>query len=484
MSKSSKEPQRTPKISVPRVMVVGTGRGVGTSTVVLGLLIALKKQRSQVAASKVGPSLSATTNHRRITGRLSHNFDPWMLSQEQLITSLSQVVRGAEILVVEGEQGVYDRRGEEFSVSRDVDLARILKTPIILVLDARCYQESAAAVVHGFANFESKGLIAGVIANRVLDPMHNQRIKKAIESLKGPIYLGGVPEDEAGFTESDTRTVLSARESLLTRSRLLRLGNLIQSSLNLDYVCKIAERAGAIELMGEQPEDRLKRCRIAIADDQAFHLTIQDNLSLLRCAGAELTAFSPLTERELPSEIKGIYLPGGYPDQYAKELQENTVMRQAIRTFVQHGGALYAEGSAQSYLCDRMVLASGTAYDMVGLIPATAVSSLEQHLMDNPVYVEIEAGKDTVLSRYSTVLRGFRQSQWILRLEEELASAFKLREGSGVETSSSKDPLVSSEGIVAVPNTLTTGLHVHWGSAKLVAESFLGAATKSNPLQY
>lgn len=468
------------RVTVPRLVVAGTGAEIGTSAIVLGLLFTLKKRGFHVAASKIGPSLIEPSHHRRITGRLSHSLDPWMLTRDELLVSFACAGSGAELLIIEAEKGLFDRRGDGFAFIRDADVAEALSAPVVLVVDGRDYQESVAALVQGFVQFDRNVDIAAVIANRVVDQQHNQRIKEAIESLNGPTYLGGIVQGFKDIPESRGIDVGGENESLLTGNQLLKLGNLIESHLDVGKTVEIAYKARMVDVPGQIPDERVKTCRVGVADDPAFHLTIQDNLDLLRRSGAELTAFSTLADHSLPEDIQGIYLPGGYPYLYLDDLQANTSMLNAIRLFVQDGGVVYAEGDAQSYLCDRIVLPDGTSFDMVGAVPVTAVSCYDQSSSPTRAYVEMVATENTILSRYSSSFKGIRDNRWMLRQEEDLLTAFRVREYTFDGKRGSDEALVSMEGILPVPNTLTSRSQIHWGSALRVAESFVVAATRKD----
>ena len=80
------------------------------------------------------------------------------------------------------------------------------------------------------------------------------------------------------------------------------------------------------------------RPRIAVARDEAFCFYYEENLRLLEQAGAEPVYFSPLHDRNLPENIHGLLLGGGYPELYAKALSENKKMLTSVREAVQRSG--------------------------------------------------------------------------------------------------------------------------------------------------
>ncbi len=462
-------------------MVVGTGRKVGTSTIAQGLLIALKRAGLSVAVGKVGPDIVDTTHHRRISGRLTHSLDLWMLSAEQLNHCLCRLSGGAEFILLEGQSGIFDNYPSDYAVKLEAEVASMLGTPVVLVVDGRGYAESIAALVRGFASYQKNFPIAGVIVNWVRDDAHNKLLRAAIEGQGGVRYLGGVPVGDPMMISGAQVAGAEENPSLLTRNRVMAVGDLVQKAIDLTAIREVAKTATPLPTTKAILAGLPRRCRIAVADDAAFHLTFQDNLDLIRRAGAELVAFSPLADIKLPSDAGGLYLPNAYMTLYAADLEANEAIRTAIREFANAGGAIYAEGGAVAYLCKRLVAPGGEKYTMVGLIPgtATAVNTTNENV--ETMYCEITAREETVITRIGDKFRGMRESKWLVRLEEKVLNCFQMRDRRVLLDQNQRDTPPAMEGLSPLPHVIATTIVPHWGSNPRMATMFVDAVTASLP---
>ncbi len=460
--------QRT--VPLPRLFIVGSHRGVGASTIVLGLLVSLRRFGHAVGMSKLGSSLVETTHHRRILSRLAYSLDPWLLDRAQLIEGLVRLAGGTELAFIEGEGGLLDDLGEDAAYRSNAEAARALGTPIVLVLDARGYREGLRAVVRGFVSLSGNFPPVAVIANRIEDDAHNNLVQSAVER-EGLIYLGGVRNLESQAALGTISGGVSGNPSALTRARLVATGNLIESAIDRKRLAEIAATAAPVVAPPLTPPASNRSCRVAVADDQALHLLIQDNLDLIRRAGAELAAFSPLTDRKLPKRIDGIYFPGGYPHLYAGELSRNHTMLRAIREFVAGGGYVYAESTALPYLCRRMALYGGSSYEMVGLIPGIATAILDDGDLKESSHQEFTIIQRCPLGEVNVGGRGLRDPRWVYRLEEPVEAA--------LQTVTRGEPLSNDgavyDGFMPNPRVFATRLSIHWGRTTSLAQNWVRA---------
>lgn len=469
------------QINIPRVLLAGTGSNIGTSTILLGLLVAFKRQGVTIAAASLGSSLVDTTLYRRVSGRLAHTLFPWYLSQEQRVNALARQGVAAELVLLEGIKGVYDNLSIPCGLAHQGACAAELGTPLILVVDAAGYSESISALVQGFIDYYPTLAIGGVIANRVCDEAHDHILRQAIEGLGGPYYLGGIPVADELLHDFRAQQGVQQNVSLVSRSKLLGIGELVESNLNMTLLQHIAAKAGVISVKSSLLSGASRRCRIAVADDAAFHLTIQDNLDLLRRLGAELVAFSPLTDSQLPQNIGGLYLPGGYIPLYSDDLQSNKQMLNAIRSFAKEGGVIYAESGAIMYLCRKLIPVTGKTVSLCGLIPGNAHLVLDEEQCPQQVFCEVTMRRDSVIGAAGMICRGFRESSWLIRLEEQVQNCFEVRSPLMTEDEESVGTPVGLEGLAPAPNILATGLNLHWGSYPAIAEHFVSAAQKAGP---
>ena len=465
------------KISLPRVLIAGASRGVGVSTIVLGLIVAFRRRTVGVGTAKFGNSLAETTHHRRVMSRLSYTLDPWMLSQEQFLEGLYRLSGGTEMAVIEGEDGVFDLLEEDCTYPSQADFASSLGIPIVLVVDASGYGESIAAIVHGFSRYRNDIRISGVIANRVENPAHSERIRVAIQNLGGPRYLGGVALGDPHQTGGTLAGLHLYNPSALTRNRVIGTGNLVEGGVDLDALRDIARRTEPLSVDFETALTNNRLCKIAVADDQAFHLTIQDNLDLVRRMGGELVAFSPIADRKVPGGVAGIYLPGGYVHLYASDLSNNRAMLKSIRDFVSSGGVIYAEASALAYLSRRITLFNGSTFEMAGIIPAAATAIIDDAERPQVSYVQLYSRRESILGHSGMECRAIKDNRWTLRLEDTVEGAFE-----SIERYESGDAGVKIlDGFMPTPNVFASRTNLHWGSCPDMARYFVKSAAARSP---
>jgi cobyrinic acid a,c-diamide synthase len=345
------------------IVVAGTHSGAGKTSVTLGLIGALRRRGLVVQPFKVGPDFIDPAHHARAAGRPAHNLDGWMLSRESNLELFALHSADANVAIVEGVMGLFDGSDPRNETGSAGEMAKWLGAPVLLVIDASAMARSAAALVHGYATFDPDLRMAGVIANRVGSAGHAELIRAALDG--GPPLLG--------WLEADTSLTIPERHLGL------HLPRAVDVDAQRDALAAAVERTVDIEAVlassvTERPlagsPDRSPppaRARIGIARDDAFAFYYEDNLALLEAAGAELVEFSPLRDK-LPDALDGIYLGGGYPELFARELEANAAMRAAIREFAAAGRPLYAECGGLMYAGTALQV-DGIPHEMCGVFP-------------------------------------------------------------------------------------------------------------------
>ena len=121
--------------------------------------------------------------------------------------------------------------------------------------------------------------------------------------------------------------------------------------------------------------------KIAVARDEAFNFTYRENIDRLREIG-EVIFFSPIHDKKLPlysplsslhSPLSSLlYLPGGYPEFFLKELSANTSMLTSIHDFIEQGGRCLAECGGMMYLCLHIIDEDGKSWPMASILPDDA----------------------------------------------------------------------------------------------------------------
>lgn len=380
----------------PRLLIAGTGSGCGKTTVSSALLRAWQRQGVDLCAFKCGPDYIDPMFHREALGLPSYNLDLFFLQEQEVCELLSCHLSGGRVGVVEGVMGFYDGMGTTDEASA-AHVARATQTPAVLVVRPKGQALSLAAMISGFTQF-AENTIRGVILNGVtagMYPFYRDIVQKAGVCVYG--YLPPVPEAE-----------LPERHlGLVTAGELPDLHR--QLDLLADAACEGLDLKGLLELACSAPPlappvpkgYEKTSVRIAVAQDAAFCFYYQDNLDLLTELGAQLIPFSPLSDAQLPDNIDGLYLGGGYPELYTEQIAQNVTMRDSIRRHIETGTPVIAECGGFIYL-GRELVKDAQAAPMAGVLP---IHTELTHRLQNFGYIALTAQKDTMLCEKGQTLR-------------------------------------------------------------------------------
>jgi len=461
------------------MVIAGTHSGCGKTTVTLGILAALKKKGLAVQSFKAGPDFIDAGLHKMITGRTSRNLDLWMCGEDYARECFRRHSTDVDISVVEGVMGLYDGN---FSTSV---LAATLGLPIILVVDAYGMAESAGAVVKGFIEYSAKEpkrksarekkLLTGVIFNRVASENHYRRLKESVRDVPVLGYLPRDPDFEIPHRHLGLRT---AEEMPLLAEGIDKLADAVLRHIKVEEIArKRGSGEGRKNVSAKARKKKayehmsLRACelKIAVAYDRAFCFYYQDNLDLLRDAGAEIIPFSPLADTGIPEGADALYLGGGYPELYAKELSGNRSLLESVRNIVNTGMPVYGECGGFMYLTEGIYDFQGAFHPMVGAFP------LKTRMTDKRAklgYRALTIKQDCIIGKKGTASRGheFHYSEIVTSGKAAYELVYDLRDGNG------KD--LPGEGY-RVKNTLGSYVHVHFGSNKDIAGSFISFSTNA-----
>ncbi|WP_026689652.1 cobyrinate a,c-diamide synthase [Alteribacter aurantiacus] len=397
-------------MSAKRIVVAGTESGVGKTTVTMGLMAALRKKGFEVQGFKCGPDFIDPTFHTVVTNRLSRNLDSWMLSEEVILHVLAKGSRNADISIIEGVMGMYDGDRPETNKGSTAHIASITRTPVLLVIDCKAQARSAAAVVKGFQLFSKENRIVGVIANRVGGRGHFKLIKKAVEKECGIPVVGYLTEEENFSLPERHLGLIPADEQLELEEFSDKLASAIVETVDIDKIVRLSEATPVIGHSKIKNEAAFEKVvTIAIARDEAFHFYYEENIDLLKEFGAECVYFSPLHDRKLP-ECDGIYIGGGFPEEFAQTLSRNSLIKTAIADAINRGTPVIAECGGFMYLCEELVQVNKARYKMVGIIEG---DTMVHEMLQSIRYVEFDHN-DLSLVPYGKTVRGheFRYSSY------------------------------------------------------------------------
>ena len=433
--------------------------GEGKTTTGIALMRALARRGLKVQSFKCGPDYIDPTFHAQATGRPACNLDTWMMGREGVRALWDNRAHDADACVCEGVMGLFDSRDPGDPAGGTADCARALGIPVVLVFNARGMACSAAALVAGFRLHASRmGVqLAGVIANNVGSPRHADILRRALESERLPPLLGALPRNEAWRIPERQLGLLPSEEAGTTEAWLDALADVAESSVDMDRLLSLTE-ARRPEARAVLPPRGIRPRHMGIAKDRAFCFYYEENERALAARGWELLPFSPLEDTALPPGIDALYLGGGYPEVFARELSGNAAMRKAIRAFAEQGGEIYAECGGYMYLCTRLEAseeADGTggrakSWPMCGVIDATARMGGRIQSLG---YREVTMLGDAPFGLGGDVFRGHEFHWSDIELHRGYAPLYAVRTASG-----------HADSGIAAGNVRASYVHLYWGN--------------------
>ena len=361
-------------MKIPRILLAAGSSGSGKTLITCGLLEALVERGLKTASFKCGPDYIDPMFHSRVIGTKSRNLDTFFTGSEVTKYLLTRNARDCEIAVMEGVMGFYDGVAGTTTTASAYDLAKVTDTPVILIVNSRGMSVSLAAYVKGFLEYKKDSHIKGVIFNQ-MSPMLYPRMKKLLEEELGVVVLGYVPKVEDCVIESRHLGLVLPDEIPELKDRLHKLAGVLEETLDIDRILELAGEAS--DLLDAKPESvtdfRLSEpVRIGVAEDEAFCFFYADNFRLLGEMGAEIVPFSPMEDKQLPDDLDGLLLYGGYPELNGKKLEQNTTMKDMIREKLKAGMPCMAECGGFMYLHEEIEGMDGNFYQMAGVIPGKA----------------------------------------------------------------------------------------------------------------
>ncbi|WP_243029515.1 cobyrinate a,c-diamide synthase [Thermus altitudinis] len=377
---------------ISRLVLAAPHSGAGKTTVALALIRALREKGLKVQAFKVGPDYVDPSHLEAASGRKVYNLDGFFLDGEGLLSLFQHGARGADLALVEGVMGLFDGKDSLGKEGSTAQVAKLLRAPVVLVVDASAMAGSIAPLAEGFRRFDPGVWVAGVFANRVASATHTALLQEALSHVGLPL-LGWLPQDPAlGIPERHLGLVLAGEVQP-------PLGALARA-LHLDHTAflHVAAEAGPLpQAPPFLPESRPPQVAVAYAWDRAFRFYYPEGLELLQALGAELIPFSPLQDPALP-KAQALLLGGGYPELFAEELSQNQPLLEAIRGFP---GPIVAECGGYMYLSQGLWVGEGF-FPMVGLVPGVA------RMAEHPVlgYREVEALRDNPVAPKAQAFKG------------------------------------------------------------------------------
>ncbi|MEU8864382.1 cobyrinate a,c-diamide synthase [Streptomyces umbrinus] len=473
--------------SVPRLVIAAPSSGSGKTTVATGLMAAFASRGLAVSPHKVGPDYIDPGYHALATGRVGRNLDAYLCGAELVAPLFAHGARGCDLAVVEGVMGLFDGAAGEGELASTAHVAKLLRAPVVLVVDASSQSRSVAALVHGFASWDPEVRIGGVILNKVGSERHEGMLREALDASGVPV-LGVLRRvEQVGTPSRHLGLVPVAERRAEAVGAVAAMAAQVRAGCDLDALFALARGAGALagdtwdagealasspppplpvpvpggaaprppdraERARPQTPDGLNRPRVAVAGGAAFTFSYAEHAELLAAAGAEVVVFDPLRDEELPEGTRGLVIGGGFPEVYAPELSANEPLREAVASLARSGAPVAAECAGLLYLSREL-----DGLPMCGVIDAKA--RMDERLTLG--YRDAVAVSDSVLAEAGSRMRGHEFHRTVVEPGAGVAPAWGVRV-----------PVRRVEGFVQ-QGVHASYLHTHWASAPGVARRFV-----------
>ncbi len=412
------------------LIIAGLAGGSGKSVVSVGLTAHLAEKGFNVVPFKKGPDYIDAGWMALAAGKNCYNLDPYLMSEEAILTSFFKHSKGAEFVIIEGNRGIYDGVNSSGGYST-AELALLLKLPVILVVNCTKTTRTVAALVLGCKMLDSRINIRGVILNHIATERQREIVTAAVEEATGIPVLGVVPRMKKDIFPMRHLGMIPHQEYLGSSGAISFLAETMADNLDIPRLESIMTEITPVipprptQLNSHPTGNTVK---IGVIQDAAFQFYYAENLEALKAAGAQIIPVNALQDKVLP-QIDGLYIGGGFPETSAKELAANQVFRDAIKMAAENGMPIYAECGGLIYLGESIIL-DGQEYPLSGVFPVRFGMSKKPQAhgysifevdQQNPFYALNSTVKGHEF-RYSTVLE-WRGS------EKDLV--FKMQRGKG-----------------------------------------------------
>ncbi len=436
------------EVSTPRVVIAAPHGKCGKTIATLAIELALVRRGFRVQPFKVGPDFIDPTYHTSVTRRPCRNLDMYLHGPEKILERFARYAYDADVAVVEGVFGLYDSVDGVSEFGSTAQIAKILRAPVILVVNAERATTSIAAVLKGLKDFDRTVRIRGLVLTNIASEKQLEKIVRAVETYCSDIEIVGYVRRSVDIAE-----IFSYRHLGLipVPERESDLANVLteHARVDVDKILKIASEAEPLRIPLAWGEELRYNVSIGIVMGRAFTFYYPELIERCLTYSNKVVLIDPETEGELP-QLDILIIGGGFPEELAKELEKNRPLRSSIRKFAEKGGTIYAECGGLMYLTDRILTLRNEEYQMCGIFDAYTV------MLSRPVghgYVKAEVIMSCPPFQQGLQLRGheFHHSKVILR-DPEIRLCLRMLRGKGI--GDGRDGLLKW-------NTYAQYMHIH-----------------------
>lgn len=412
----------------PRVLLASPCGHSGKTVIACGVSRILKNRGYNIQTFKKGPDYIDPSWLTAASGRPCRNLDLYLMGEDTLVKHFWYHANGSDFLLIEGNMGLYDGI-EEDGAGSTAHIARLIRTPVILIVNTQKMTRSVAALVEGYKNFEPETMVSGVVLNNVSGERHARKLVKAIERHVGIPVVGVIPRERNLLIGERHLGLIPYGEMDKNSVILERVSSFLEKHIDMDTFLQLANQAPNVVWQREdeeKPDVKRSRVRIGVFYDYVFHFYYPENLEALVQEGADLVFINSVTDKRLPN-VDGLYIGGGFPEFYLGDLSLNRELMDDIVRFVEDGKPLYAECGGLMYLCDYVYF-RGRRFKMAGLVPADVFLTKKPQ---GHGYVEAEVVRENPFYPVGEKVRGHEFHHSALKLKNRVNFVFKMGRGKG-----------------------------------------------------
>jgi cobyrinic acid a,c-diamide synthase len=455
--------------SCPRLVLAALRGGSGKTTLTLGLLAVWRQRGLNTVPFKKGPDYIDPAWHALAAGRPCYNLDPFLMQRDQMLYTLRQHTISLDGALIEGNRGLYDGLDAAGTFST-AELAKLIKAPVVLVVDCTMTTRTAAAIVLGCQKFDPDVDLRGVILNQIARPRHEGVLRASIEQYCGIPVLGAVPRLKCAVFPERHMGLVPPQEHNAACQAVVTAQNLVEKYLDYERLWNIAQAAPPLPHTTYQPtyagQSQPDSVTIGIIRDAAFQFYYPENLEALQGSGARLVEINALTDQILPP-LDGLYIGGGFPETNAAALARNVSFRQSLKQAIETGLPVYAECGGLMYLGEHIIVRE-QSHPMVGALPFNVL--LEKKPQGHG-YTILEVDQPNPYFPAGTRLLGheFHYSRIIANEPDKLNLVFRLERGHGI---------TGHRDGICYKNVLATYSHTHALATPAWAKALVDLARK------
>ena len=343
----------------------------GKTLLSLLLISWLKSINKTVQTFKAGPDYLDPQQLTAVSNKACRNLDLILSGENWVKENFNHFGGLTDYSIVEGVMGLFDGIGST-SKGSTAELAKVLRLPVVLIVDARGKAASLAALLKGFREHDKELKIAGVVLNNVQTPRHKKILLEVLNQINIKA-LGCIPSSKDLFLPARDLGLVPAHEILELEIKVKKWASIAKDYLDIESFKKLLSppesNKKTINLFPKKESEFIHP--IAIAEDDAFHFRYQETKELLEENGMPTISWKPLENEQIPKEAKGLIIPGGFPEQHANKLSNSTQSLNSIKMFSKKF-PIYAECGGMMILGESIFDLEGKEHPMAGILPFKA----------------------------------------------------------------------------------------------------------------